>query len=97
MRQEIFILTLGYNLVSTRRLADSGIESHFHGRDVVLKPDQNKCTIGYKCRDPDSRMSVLRLPRSLVLSVLVSVSGDLENELWHIRLANVNSHDLRFV
>ena len=36
LRNVLYIPELGYNLLSTGRFADNGIESHYRRRDVLL-------------------------------------------------------------
>lgn len=95
--QALFIPSLEYSLVSTGRLADTGIKFHLRHHEVVLKLEQNEFTIEYACCGPNSRTYVLPLPCSQLSSVMISVSGELENELWHGGLAHVNRHDLTSV
>lgn len=55
----LLIPTLGYNLVSTGKLADNGIESHFRRHNMLLKLEDSSDIIGCGSRDHSSGLYVL--------------------------------------
>ena len=64
LRRVLYIPKLGYNLVSTGRLADNGIESHFCRTNVRLVLEENRFFVGSGDRNSKSRMYMLPEPMS---------------------------------
>ena len=62
LKRALYIPNLGYNLVSTGRLADNGIESHFRRHDVRLMLELDRSFIGAGQRNLDSGMYMLPEP-----------------------------------
>jgi len=97
--KDVFLVPgLGYNLVSTGRLADNGIESHFGRNHVSLALESDGFYIGNGVRDINSRLYTF--PRPLCSNVpqeaLATSMADNNSEtnLWHRRLAHINSKTL---
>ena len=59
LKGALYIPDLGYNLVSTGRLADNGIESNFRRRDVQLFLEEENFYVGCGKRDTESGMYTL--------------------------------------
>jgi len=86
--------------VSTGRLADNGIESHFRRHDVRLNLESKQLFVGTGIRDPVSGLymfpePVLQNGGKQALAVKAKESN--ETSLWHKRLAHINSRDLSMV
>ena len=95
LKRALYIPNLGYNLVSTGRLADNGIESHFRRDDVQLVLQQDEFVIGHGYRDTETGMYMLPEPLTHHTAEVVTVSSANEStELWHRRLGHINSRDL---
>lgn len=99
LKDVLHIPSMGYNLVSTGRLADNGIESHFRRNDVCLTLETDAFYVGSGTRDQSSRMYMLPHPQSHSsweeqAFVATSVQKDKQTELWHQRLAHINVRDL---
>ena len=98
LKHVLYIPNLGYNLVSTGRLADNGIESKFGRCDVRLTLESNNFYVGLGSRDTESGLYMMPQPenhesksQALVTSHSSKAS---ETELWHRRLAHINAKDL---
>lgn len=78
LKSAVYIPSLGYNLVSTGRLADNGVESHFRRHDVRFIPESVDVIIGRGTRDSKTGMYMLAEPHSGVASncALVAQDGD---------------------
>lgn len=95
LKRALYIPNLGYNLVSTGMFADKGIESHFGREDVRFVLTKDKIFIGKGIRHLGTGMYVLPEPviqhtPEKAMSLFVSDT----TELWHRRLAHINSRDL---
>jgi len=98
LKGALFLPSLGYNLVSTGRLADNGIFSFFRRSDVRLSSESDGFVLGTGLRDPETRMYMLPEPQSQSSSErALAVSDPAETELWHRRLAHINARDLTTV
>lgn len=96
LRVVLFIPSLGYNLVSTERLAENGIQYHFSRSDVLLKLESNGSLIERGSRDVHNRMYVLPSPRTQAVLASASLS-DHDTKLWHRRLGHINIKNLMHV
>ncbi|MBW5416393.1 GAG-pre-integrase domain-containing protein, partial [Pseudomonas sp. MAG002Y] len=97
LQNVLYIPNLGYNLVSTGKLADNGIQSLFRRFDVRLSLQTTNFFIGLGSRDKTSGMYMLPEPVSQNTQMAMSVTSDSkfrETELWHRRLAHINMRDL---
>ena len=94
LKGALLVPNLGYNLVSTGRLADNGIESHFRRRDVQLSLEESRFVVGCGERDEETGMYMLPEPISQSVPATAMVASTSESELWHRRLAHINSRDL---
>jgi len=101
LKNAFFVPGLGYNLVSTGRLADNGIESCFRRYDVILNMESSGFHIGCGNRDMENRLYMLPEPLSPPSSERAMVSSGTEKQsetqLWHQRLAHINVRDLQTV
>jgi len=87
--------SIGYNLISTGRLADNGIESHFRRKDLVLKFESNGQILGSSSRHSLNKMYTMPNPISQNDKALsISSESQATTALWHRRLAHVNVKDL---
>ena len=92
----LYFPDLGYNLVSTGRLADKDIESTFRKHDVQLVLNAGeRFYIGAGTRDLESKMYLLPNPviherQDTALATTPQESA----ELWHRRLAHISPRDL---
>lgn len=98
LKNTFLVPNLGYNLVSTGRLADNGIESHFRRNDVRLLIEKDGFLIGTGKRDTDTSLYMLPEPvnqesNNQALKVCESKNKSQTN-LWHRRLAHINIRDL---
>ena len=59
LKKVLYVPKLGYNLVSTGKLADNGIESEFRRHDLKLKLEGSGKTIGNGSRDQKTGLYVL--------------------------------------
>ena len=81
--------------MSTRNLADNGIESTFGRTDVKIILGENRFLVGGGDRDQDSRIYMLPQPISKATPLLAMYLTESEtNNLWHRRLAHINSRAL---
>ena len=100
LKDVLYIPDLGYNLVSTGRMADKGIWSLFRSTDVVLILASENMYIGAGARNPEHGMYTLPDPivhrHENVTGSAMAVSPSTSDsvELWHRRLAHLNSRDL---
>ena len=97
LQNVLYIPNLSYNLVSTGKLADNGIQSLFRRFDVRLSLQTNSFFVGIGSRDKKSGMYMLLEPISHSTQMAMSVSNDSkfrETKLWHQRLAHINMRDL---
>lgn len=92
----LHVPSMGYNLVSTGRLADHGIESLFRRNEFILQLESDQTIIGKGIRDFDSKLYVLSHEKfESILSVCNNEKSD--TQLWHRRLAHMNIQDLTYV
>lgn len=87
--------SMGYNLVSTGRLADNGIESNFGRNSVRLDHESHRFHIGTGSTNSENVMYMLSEAhhgRSSDHEMVASVHAEME--LWHRRLAHINARDL---
>ena len=96
LKEVLFMPSLAYNLVSTGRLADNGIESRFRRYDVCLNLESGGFFVGAGKRDMHTRMYTLPEPETHhnVEQQALSVVDGTQTELWHRRLAHINARDL---
>ena len=97
LRNVLLIPGLGYNLVSTGKLADNGIQSNFRRLDVQLSLEEDGFYIG--CGSRHSRSGMYTLPDPLVGANAnehraFSMNAQDTAQLWHNRLAHLNPRDL---
>ena len=92
LQHVLFVKTIRYNLVSTGKLADNGIESLFRRKDILLKLETDGTVIGCGFRASNG-MYVLPSPKSdRALASIESIRDS--TRLWHRRLAHLNMKDL---
>ena len=94
LKSVLYLPNLGYNLVSVGCLGDNGIDSHFTRVSVKLCLESKVFIIGHGMRDKATGLYLLPTPlndvdKSSVLSAMTNSS-----ELWHNRLAHLNTRDL---
>jgi len=95
LQNVLYVPTMGYNLVSTGRLADNGIESLFRRNDFVLQLESDATTIGQGDRDSSSGLYVFPNQNlDITLNVSESEHNVSNTLLWHRRLAHINMQDL---
>ena len=91
----LLIPDLGYNLVSTGRLADNGIESNLRRHDVQLFLEDNKFYVG--CGKRDVNYGMYTLPHALISppreKAMIMSPHDIA-QLRHQRLAHINPCNL---
>lgn len=98
LQQVLFIPSMGYNFVSTGRLADKGVESLFRRKYILLMLESDGTIVGSGDRDLESKMYVLPFPYlNNSTALAVKNKGRCEIELWHPRLAHINLQDLKLV
>lgn len=99
LKEVLFIRTLGYNLVSTGRLALNSIESRFRRHDVSCELESDGKYTGREVRDAVSEMYTLPTSTTFTKSPKPCAVTGLDNnaELWHRRLANMNPKNLHSV
>ena len=89
----LLVPDLGYNLVSVGRLADNGIESLFRKDDVQLRLENSNVALACGVRDRKTGLYSLPSPNTLS-STALGISTENDINLWHRRLAHVNTRDL---
>lgn len=94
LKNVLHVPKLGYNLVSTGRMADNGIESHFRRFDLLLKLEDSGTFIGRGVRCEDSGMYTFPSPRTVSVAASAKLADDSDSELWHRRLAHINFQSL---
>ena len=88
----LFVESIRYNLVSTGKLADNGIESLFRRKDLLLKLEVDGTIIGNGIR---ALNGMYILPSPNYENVFSSIESSQNNTmLWHQRLAHLNMKDL---
>lgn len=93
LQKVLYVPSMGYNLVSTGRLADNGIESLFRRHDFVLQLESDATTIGQGDRDSSSGLYVFP-NQNLDITLIMSEHNVSDTFLWHRRLAHINMQDL---
>lgn len=93
----LYVPSMAYNLVSTGRLADNGIESLFRRHDVLLQLESNNTVIGHGIRDLDSKLYVFSNEIAMNVLKVSDVTNSSDTTLWHQRLAHINMQDLSLV
>lgn len=78
-------------------LADNETESSFRRNDVLLELETTEALVGIGSHDPISKMYTLPSPRTTTDSQPAVAEEMLDSEIWHRRVAHMNSHDLTLV
>lgn len=92
LRDAFLVPSLGYNLVSTGRLADNGIESKFRRNDVLLTLESDGFRIGTGQRDQETRLYTMPEPvvdmsseRAMVgMESTTMLKQRFGTDFWHI-------------
>lgn len=98
LKDVLLVPDIGYNLVSCGRLADKGIQSCFSSVYVTFVLSENNFQIGSGTRETKSCIYILPNPTTYTVpdnSLATNVNGPAE--LWHRRLAHMNTRDLQQV
>eukprot|EP00171_Calliarthron_tuberculosum_P008425 IDg8425t1 len=93
LKEALYVPSLGFNLISVGRLSDNGIESHFRRHDMQLSLECSGFMLGTGQRDSKNGLYMLPEP-DLSVECTLSLTERKDLELWHRRLAHINSRDL---
>lgn len=97
LREVLYNPPVEYSLVSTGRQADNDLQSRFRRHDEVLEHELDGSLIASGTCDPESKMYMLQTLICQNKSAVLSIYNTAYKELWHLRLAHLNTEDMSIV
>lgn len=93
LRNALYVSALRYNLVSTGRLADHGIESLYRRHYVLLKLEDCGTVIECGQQSVENGMYSLLSPHIAHVATVQAQSLDSLSTMWHCQLAQLRTYD----